>query len=388
MSTFSLVLRIQPTADENDGSKRLLAVCCRAVAHNLDDDTAVATIRQYAETHPFPSDWDADIIRRLRDAERKVERGSEVAINNYKLVEKKAENGETSHVAVPKPLNDIVADIHRITDNWPRRVGSVAFVDDPWHDIRWFDKNPTAGLFAWLKSKYKLDWRRGSNFVTNAELFSQLSHTAQQYSAIELLPHEPAIPNIYYRGQSPLPGDGSHLQMLLDGFRPETPIHRILLQAAMMTLFWGGPAGIRPAFVLTSDQGRGVGKTKGAEICCYLAGGVLDVDAGENIETLKQRLLSPVGQTKRVALLDNVKSMRFSWAELEKLVTVPTISGKQMFVGEADRPNLLTWFLTLNGPSLADDMAQRSVIIKLVAERTRAVGTKIRSALSMSIVRN
>jgi hypothetical protein len=51
---------------------------------------------------------------------------------------------------------------------------------------------------------------------------------------------------------------------------------------------------------------------------------------------------------------------------LESLITSPTISGKQMYVGESQRPNLLTWFVTLNGVSMATDMAQRSIIIKVV----------------------
>lgn len=71
------MLRIRPDDDEHDGSNRLLAVCCRAVEHELDDGSAIATIRKYEETHPFPTQWsDDDILRRLRDAERKTRRGA------------------------------------------------------------------------------------------------------------------------------------------------------------------------------------------------------------------------------------------------------------------------------------------------------------------------
>jgi hypothetical protein len=51
---------------------------------------------------------------------------------------------------------------------------------------------------------------------------------------------------------------------------------------------------------------------------------------------------------------------------LEAMITSPIISGRQLYVGEGQRPNLLTWFITLNGVSMATDMAQRSVIIKIV----------------------
>jgi hypothetical protein len=89
------------------------------------------------------------------------------------------------------------------------------------------------------------------------------------------------------------------------------------------------------------------------------------VSCGESIEVVKQRMLTPSARTKRVAMLDNVKTMRFSWAELEALITSPVISGKQLYVGEAQRPNLLTWLVTLNGISLSTDIAQRAIIIKL-----------------------
>jgi hypothetical protein len=118
--------------------------------------------------------------------------------------------------------------------------------------------------------------------------------------------------------------------------------------------------------VITSEAGRGVGKTKLAELIAYLAGGHIDVSLGESIDTLKQRLLSPHAATKRIAILDNVKSMRLSWAELEGLITSPVISGKRLYCGEGQRPNHMVWLITLNGVSLASDMSQRSIIIKLV----------------------
>jgi hypothetical protein len=36
-----------------------------------------------------------------------------------------------------------------------------------------------------------------------------------------------------------------------------------------------------------------------------------------------------------------------------------------MYTGEGDRPNLLTWLITLNGANLSRDLAQRCVIIRI-----------------------
>ena len=63
--------------DHRDGSLRLYTACCRAVEHDLSDLDAVQCIREYERQRPFPHAWsDAEIVKRLRDAERQCVRGS------------------------------------------------------------------------------------------------------------------------------------------------------------------------------------------------------------------------------------------------------------------------------------------------------------------------
>jgi len=93
-----------------------------------------------------------------------------------------------------------------------------------------------------------------------------------------------------------------------------------------------------------------------------LVGGTTDFSSKDDFETIKKRLLT---STSRVAFLDNIKTHKFSWAELEGLITAPTISGWKLYAGNSNRPNVVAWFLTLNGVSLSKDLAQRSVIIKI-----------------------
>lgn len=71
------MLAIGPSEKENDGSNRLLAVACRCVEHGLSDTDSICAIRAYEQVVSFPKRWtDADILRRVRDAEKKTKRGS------------------------------------------------------------------------------------------------------------------------------------------------------------------------------------------------------------------------------------------------------------------------------------------------------------------------
>jgi hypothetical protein len=83
------------------------------------------------------------------------------------------------------------------------------------------------------------------------------------------------------------------------------------------------------------------------------------------MDKLLSRLLSPAAANLRVVLLDNIKTLRLSWAELEAQVTAGTISGHRYYTGEGQRPNTLLWLLTVNSANLSKDMAQRCLIIRL-----------------------
>lgn len=100
----------------------------------------------------------------------------------------------------------------------------------------------------------------------------------------------------------------------------------------MATPLWGGPPGTRPAFLFTAPGGRGKGKSKLAQFIARVYGGSIDISPHEEIGVVKQRLLTPGSEDKRVVLIDNVKSHRFSWSDLESLITAPAVSGKRLWV--------------------------------------------------------
>jgi len=229
-------------------------------------------------------------------------------------------------------------------------------------DVDWL--RSTEDVFAWLNMRRPVRWHRGELFVTQAQFRSGLSQTADQFAAIEQYPHEPMIPRHYYLCSEPVPGGGDALRQFLDFFQPATPIDRDLMQAAMMTMLWGGPGGKRPVFLVTST-GRGCGKTMAVQYMAAVFGGAIEFSVSETGPAAKERLLSTDGLQKRVAMLDNIKTHKMSSGDFEGLITAPTISGRRMYVGDAERPNMLTWCLTVNGASLSKDMAQRVVTIRL-----------------------
>lgn len=267
------------------------------------------------------------------------------------------------NVKVPKSMEAIIGEIRDATNNWPRRMGDALFVDAG-GNIAWIENSAALGGFIGTAAGKPLRFARGIGIHAVAEVFQEFRRCATAYHGVETLPHYPIVEGLYYACEMPQPGDGTTLAKLVDHFTPETDIDRDLILAAFVTPGWGG-TGKRPSFGITSDAGRGCGKTTLAKMIGRVWGGIIDIAADEPAEVVKQRLLSPEGITKRVANIDNLKSMRFSSAALESLVTQDNISGKRMYVGEASRPNNLTWITTLNGVSFATDWAQRSVIIKL-----------------------
>jgi hypothetical protein len=263
----------------------------------------------------------------------------------------------------PQSMGEVLDGIKQITDGWPRRVGSSLFVDDPGHGVCRLERENN--LFGYLASRARVEWHRSMGCVSRGEVFAELQRTAQSYQAIESFPHFPPRPAHYYSHPQVELGNGDHLRELLSRFCPETEIDRDLILAMIASTFWGGDGGARPAFAIASKHGRGVGKTTVASTAGRLSGGMFAISKDDRAQDIDKRLLTPDAATKRIVCLDNVKANALSWPELEARITAREISGHQMYSGERTRPNTLLWCITLNGPSLSKDMAQRCVVIRL-----------------------
>ncbi len=261
-------------------------------------------------------------------------------------------------------MRQILDRLKKQTGGWPRRVNSMLFIDDPDHGLCVLEKQ--AALFGWLHSAVgAVQWSRGSDCVTRDDFFAELRRVAQPYRAIEQFPHFPPLDQHYYGCGEIRPGDGNALRELIGRFTPATDVDADLIEAAFVTPGWGGPPGARPGFAITSDHGRGSGKTALLKSIGRLWGGCFDLSLADDENKVKSRLLTPAAATTRIIGLDNIKSNHASCASAEALITCSEISGHRLFHGEGKRPNTLTWLLTVNGPSMGRDLAQRCVFIKL-----------------------
>jgi len=271
---------------------------------------------------------------------------------------------ETESDIIPIPMLQICERISAVTDGWPRSCQNDLFVVNDGR-VDWIKNSD--GFNGWLGSVMETPpvWHRKSGLHTIKEVFEEWSRRCHRYVQIEEIPHEPFRGDHYYLCGIPAAGNGWALSELVSMFCPATPIDADLIKAMFATVIWGGPPGGRPMFVITSDQGRGAGKSKLANMLGLFVGGIMDFSPNDDLDEIKKRLLSPGGMRCRVGLLDNVKRLRFSWAELESLITSEIISGRRLYGGESSRPNTFTWIMTVNGLASSTDIAQRSVIIKL-----------------------
>jgi hypothetical protein len=273
--------------------------------------------------------------------------------------------GESGVQHLPLPPSAIAECAASVVGNWPKQVGGIMFTHQGGSQHVDFIGSPS-DLFGFYHSRGKVNWRNtDTDKLTKSEFFSYMKTNAPVVGSLEQYPHFPRHEDAYYLGEPPPAGDGSHLRDLLDQFNPASPEDWDLMYACVLTLFWGGPAGAKPSFLFTSVDGRGAGKTTTAQMLASLVGGAFRFSKNEPIETINKRLLTSDALTTRVCLVDNVKASRFSWVDFEALVTADTISGHKMYVGDSTRPNRFTWFLTLNGPALGTDIAQRSIVIEL-----------------------
>lgn len=277
-------------------------------------------------------------------------------------------DGEQKSRVVPHHISQIAATLETITPGWPKRIAKKLFV--PTAALKPNYLMSSTQLFSWIWPQSWIEWHKGPKLVSQEAFYEHLRNTVDDYDLIETMPHTPPIPGVYYLHPD-LPQATGKLDELVDRFHPDSAVDRELLKSLIITPSWGGPLGERPAFLITGKdyderQGRGMGKSTLLDLIANdLYGGSIDVSQKNDMDDVKKRILSGEKLDVRILRLDNIKTHKFSWAELESFITARSISGHGLYVGEVQRPNTFTCFITLNGASLSSDMAERVVTIKL-----------------------
>lgn len=264
---------------------------------------------------------------------------------------------------------------------WPRNVGGVLVGPDAEKGTRAI---ASANMMsAFIRSLYDTGcasgctWLKSPQHPTQAEFYAYLESNCERFDRADMLPHVPPIPGVLYTRPTPSPdGKFTALEKFLSFFQPATTEDASLLLAAVLTPFWGGPPGKRPAMLIEGEEndpeaGRGIGKTTIAQKIAGLAGGAFEIDAGEAFTRTRSRLLTPEAGSYRVLLMDNVKTFRLSNSDLESLITNPHINGHRLYHGQAGVLNYYTLFITLNGASLSKDVAQRVVTLRMKRVKNR-----------------
>lgn len=292
--------------------------------------------------------------------------------SNFFVEEREGDDGKTSTVKVGYSAQQIRTFLTALADDWPRRVGKLPFARIGDSEILWLESPDE--LFAWIGQQLpdgevnRLEWSAGGNAVSQSRFYCHLQQTATEHTSVERFPHFPQLKDHFYAHPQPTTGDGSAFSALLAQFCPATEDDGLLLKAFFLSLFWGGTPGSRPSWLITGEEGndgRGIGKSHVHMAAARLTDGAITISPSDAMKDVKVRLFSAEGRGRRLLVLDNVKTLRFSWDELEAFVTADIISGHAMYLGECRVPNVLTVVITLNGANLSKDMAQRVIPIRL-----------------------
>lgn len=401
--------KLAPAVEGQGGSTAFFVACLKVVCgFHLTFEDGLDAISDYNARciPPFPQ---SEVERKIADAlKSRGRRGHLAAKSNDQLLrdfKRGSSTGSTGSKAAGHGTDDGVKSIRNfsistdsegkavrdglsaqaiadsifdITGNWPKRSGGVLFVPslEDQYLPAWLESSED--LFAWLslslgKQQSRVRWSSGESMLSKREFFQALKLSTENFNSVELAPHFPRLPDTYYMHAETPPASLSLacLNGLLKRFNPATAIDHSLIKAFFLSLFWGGEPGTRPVWLIEAAPnepggGRGVGKTTLATIAAHLLGSsYILVDSNEDPADLTKRLLSPTGRRSRLVLIDNLKNYKWSSSAFESLVTTREISGRQLFVGEGSRANTLTIVVTVNGPSVSTDIAQRSIPIRL-----------------------
>lgn len=331
--------------------------------------------------------------RNENDAVATARELNQTPFSNFRIVSELDKKGKVKEVEKPIDTNSLLLECRARFLDFPKKLNQVLFDRDrKTNEIRFI--HSADALFAWIarKSRHNVEWSNARGCVSQAQFFQALTQDAASYEGIAKAPHFPTRPEIFYI-HKPLPrldqDAPSQLDIFLSFFAPANETYRVLIKALIMAPMFFGSNAPRPAWVIDSVDGKGVGKTTLVKLLAELyEEAPIDLD-GQSVKndftSLVKRLISSEGRSRRIALLDNVQGT-FRSQNLARLITMQTVSGVAPYGrGEETRVNDLTYIITSNAASLDDDIAQRCYTIKLKrAVRAASWEARVRKFIALN----
>lgn len=338
--------------------------CSRKEAEDAALEFCQKCVPPYDETEAMKT------VTSVYDYHRTEQRQKTLEKLNYCRETTQNKEGETEYKLKPLSFDLVLSRFQKLLNGKVVNINDelVALPNNP--EDKLVPLRNATDVFSYLGTVFKgiPDWRHGQGYMSKDELFSALIAHLPEYESVEKAPHFPLLSkSIYLLPELPA-ADMTALNWFLDFFSPETPYDRDLILAMFLTTLWGGPAGQRAPFLVTSKDGRGVGKSTLAETAAKLLNQVpIQASTRLDADSLTTRLLSWEAMKSRIVLFDNeVATMqKISNAGMAALFTAGEISGKRLYKGEGSRPNYLIWIMTLNSVTFDSDFASRCIPIAL-----------------------
>jgi hypothetical protein len=231
-------------------------------------------------------------------------------------------------------------------------------------------------LFSNLQELGKIViFKGGDGFVTKKELFRALLRQGDQYTSVSKTMTWPKEETVFYDCEHVEPKKTGKFDELLSLFKPLDGHSKILLKALFVSPAWGGGDGDRPVFVIQSDpnfEGKktAFGKSTIPQVLAYLYQcSPIRLSSKMDEDTAGKRLAKH--RHSKIILFDNVKKENWSSEYVEAQITAKTLMGHLMYHGAIEMRNHFTTIVTVNDPSVSNDMATRTVPIYLAHPGTK-----------------
>lgn len=302
-------------------------------------------------------------IKNQEEARKKIAQQLENQVVNYGA----AENSENSKHPVFDPIHINLLIKKILSFDQIIKINGVLYT---YYNKKLIELADEIDLFSNLQEMGKTVIFKGNEgFVTKKEVFRALLRQRDQYSSISKTMTWPKETTVFYDCEHIEPKKTGKFDELLSFFKPLDEHSRVLLKALFVSPAWANGDGDRPVFVIQSDpefEGKktAFGKSTIPRVLAYLYQcSPIRLSSKMDEDTAGKRLAKH--RDSKIILFDNVKKENWSSEYVEAQITAKTLMGHLMYHGAIEIRNHFTTIVTVNDPSVSNDMATRTVPIYL-----------------------